>query len=206
MIPFICICFGGNKIFNDIIAAIFGGGATGLLGSFIGKIFDYFHTKAEYAHRERMAEVEMQHLKMEIERDVVVARAEAMAKMEEAAAKTQAASYAADKRAYLPSSAISGGDRGIIWLMALVDFIRGLIRPALTLFLSVVAWLIYRQTAVILETAGRNITPQQAYDLNRTVTLGLLYLAFTAVGWWFGSRTQINKILSGGKDVISTKI
>jgi len=178
----------------EIIGAIFGGGATGLLGSIINSVGDYFKMKAQNKHEEFMAKIETRHLEMEIKRDVTIAKQEATARMEVADAETQAASYEGDKRAYLPAEAVKS-NTGIAWLMALVDFFRGLVRPVLTVYLSVVVYLIYMQTKEITDaTVGGAMTPDQAYELMKTITLGLLYLTFTAVGWWFGSRSKFDKI------------
>ena len=178
---------------TEIIGAIFGGGATGLLGSLVNSVGDYFKIREKHRHDEKMAEVETEHLKMEIERDVVIAKQEAAAEMETAAAETQAESYKSDARAYLPAGSVKDS-AGIAWLMAVVDFMRGLVRPVLTLFLVVISWLIYLQTSQILAATGPAMDPEQAYNLIRIIIIGLLYLTFTAVGWWFGSRSKFDKI------------
>ena len=177
----------------EIFGAIFGGGATGLFGSLINSLGDYFKQKQKYRHEERMAEIETRHLEMEINRDVIVSKQEAAAKMEVAAADTQAASYRADSRNYLPAEAVKSST-AIAWMMAIVDFLRGAVRPVLTLYLSIVAYLLYLHTSKVLEASGTGMTPDQAYELTKIIILGLLYLTFTAVGWWFGSRSKFDKI------------
>lgn len=178
---------------TEIIGAIFGGGATGLAGSLINSVGDYFKAKEKHRHDEQMAEIETRNLQLEIDRDVTIAKQEATAKMEVASAETQAASYQADARAYLPAEAVRS-NAAIAWLMAIVDFLRGSVRPVLTLYLSVVAYLLYKQTSEVLEASGGGLTPDQAYELEKMIVLGLLYLTFTAVGWWFGSRSKFDKI------------
>ena len=177
----------------EILGAMAGGGATGLLGSLVNSVGDFFKMREKNRHDEKMAEVETRHLEMEIERDVVIAKQEAAAQMEEQAARTQEASYKSDARSYLPAEAVKSS-AGLAWLMAVADFFRGIIRPALTLFLVIVAWQIYMQTNAIVAAADGGLSADQAYDLLRTIIIGLLYLTFTAVGWWFGSRSKFDKI------------
>lgn len=178
---------------SEIIGTIVGGGATGLLGSIINSVGDYFKQKQQYAHEEKMAEIETEHLKMEIDRDVDIAEQEAAAQMEVAAAETQAESYKADSRAYLPREAVKG-NTAIAYLMAIVDFLRGMTRPVLTLYLCAITTLIYMQTHVVIEQAG-GLDQKQSFFLMKNITLGILYLTFTAVGWWFGSRSKFDKMI-----------
>ena len=182
-------------MFAEIASAIFGGGATGLLGAAINKVADYFAQKRQFAHEETMAEIEIKRLQMRIDRDVKIAEEETEARKEEAAAETQQKSYAGDSRQYITSEAVSE-NMAVAFLMGVVDFIRGLVRPALTIWLSIVAWLIYQQTQAVVESSGQALTGDQAFDLMKTITLGLLYLTFTAVGWWFGSRGKFEKVMT----------
>lgn len=184
-------------MFGEIISTIIGGGATGLLGSLINSVGDYFKQKQQYAHEEKMAEIETKHLSMEIDRDVKISEQEAEAQMEVAAAETQAESYKADTRAYLPAEAVRS-NKFIAWLMAIVDFLRGITRPVLTLYLCAVTTMIYLQTHVVIEQSG-GLDQEQAYFLMKNITLGILYLTFTAVGWWFGSRSKMDKVIGKGK-------
>lgn len=178
----------------ETLGAIFGGGATGLLGSIINSVGDYLKMREKNKHDQRMAEIETEHLKMEIDRDVIVAKEAATAKMEEAGAKVQEASYEADKRTYLPTKAVES-HIVIVMLMAVVDFLRGIVRPGLTIYLCIITTVLYFHVAKILKAAGGVLTTEQAYSLTQTIILGILYITFTAVGWWFGSRSKFDKIL-----------
>jgi len=182
---------------SEIVGTIVGGGATGLLGSVINSVGDYFKQKQQYSHEEKMAEIETKHLEMEIDRDVKITEREAKAREEVAAAETQAESYKADTRAYLPAEAVKSS-QFIAWLMAIVDFIRGITRPGLTLYLCAVTTMIYLQTNAVVSQAG-GLDGEQAFFLMKNITLGVLYLTFTAVGWWFGSRSKMDKVLGKGK-------
>lgn len=182
----------------EALGAIFGGGLTGLLGSLVNTIGDYFKAKQQYAHDEKMAEIETKHLEMEINRDVIVAKEEATARMEEAEARVQEASYEADERKYLPSSAVKQHIVVVI-LMAIVDFVRGMTRPGLTIYLCIVTTWLASMVFKIWGASGGTLDQEQAFELIQIIVLGILYVTFTAIGWWFGSRSKF-------KDIIAAKM
>ena len=74
---------------------------------------------------------------------------------------------------------------------AFVDFLRGFMRPALTLYLvgssSYITYLAWQ----ILEKAHLGaISVTAAEDIFSQVISTIIYLAVSAVTWWFGDRTM----------------
>jgi len=123
---------------------------------------------------------------MEIDKDVVVAKTEANAKMEIAATEALAQSYQADKAAYIPEGTKLGPFS--TFMLVIVDFTRGLIRPALTIYLCILATFIYIQSKEMAQ--GMDVA--KAGIIVETCINSLLYLTATSVTWWFGSRPKKN--------------
>lgn len=99
------------------------------------------------------------------------------------------ASYKHDSAAYLDKGA-QKQSRVARWLMALVDFLRGVIRPAATVYSFVlltllVAWVqqLYAQHHLV---AGADDMRRVGYDVINTV----LYITNTCTVWWFGARAN----------------
>lgn len=178
----------------EIITSILGGGLTGLLGSVFTSIMDYKKMGKQYEHEEEMARIETKHLQMEIERDVIVAKEEATARMEEAESRVQEASYDADERRYVPTSAVKKS-KVVTLFMGIVDFLRGMIRPVVTIYVcGVVTWVALK-VFEIWEASGGKLDQAQAFELVQLIVLGLLYLTFMVLGWWFGSRSKFKDII-----------
>ncbi len=67
----------------------------------------------------------------------------------------------------------------------ILDFIRGSIRPGLTIYLCVLTTLIYVQTRTLIGTA---MPPDQAAAIVKEIISTVLYLCSTTVCWWFAIR------------------
>lgn len=166
---------------GQILTAILGGGATGLLGTALTTYLDHLNKKLELEHQERMAQVELARFEKEAElrlaqsqvekeKSVAVAKIEAEQTEAEAHTQAQVASYEHDKASY-----------GVRWL----DIFRGLVRPVLTLYLSLVCTIMY--VRLEQQLAGEQmVTP----ELSMAVVQTILYVWTTAALWWFGSRPK----------------
>jgi len=158
----------------DSIMAVLGGGATGVIGSLATHVTDYFKQKEANKHELAMANLHIQERQMEFDQQTKVVSIEAEKDMNLSAEQSFQASYAADKASYG------------IWF---VDFIRGLVRPALTVYLIVLANMILAKI-VFLEAAMHAMNQDQIYTLVSDIINAIMYLTTTAVLWWFGSRTK----------------
>lgn len=76
----------------------------------------------------------------------------------------------------------------ICLLFGMVDTIKGLARPVITIYLLGVSTWITVQAWTLLDSMGGAITPVQATNLVSKAIFVLLYLTVTAVTWWFGDR------------------
>jgi len=185
---------------TSIIGTVFGGGATGLIGVLIQRWFD---------HRKQQADLDLVRINLEAARatrELELAAQERMAKLTaesqerladmqaqqramESADGLMAASYGHDRATYLPRSAVERS-RVATWLMAMVDFARGMIRPGSTAYLlglTTALWLWCRQ---LTDQGGVTLTNDQALQLQLRVIETVLYLTTTTVTWWFGVRGQ----------------
>lgn len=156
------------------IASIFGflGSATGgalfgWVGALGNRYFDYLTAKLNLERERIKGEYDVKLLGLEIEGRTKVAAIEGEYANQEAAMSLQAASYSADRATYQ------------IWL---VDAIRGLIRPGITL------WLLYLATQ--LYGAVEDQLPNKMLTNAQVVAIidWFLFTTGTCVSWWFGTR------------------
>lgn len=70
-------------------------------------------------------------------------------------------------------------------LLQFADFIRGITRPSLTIYL-----IIFNSTllAYLVSTYDLAFTKEQAYDIAKDIVTCLLSCTTLALGWWFGAR------------------
>jgi len=148
----------------DLLATVFTGGATGIIGSIIGKAFSFVDMWAEEkkANNEHKRTQELLRLQNELgaaenEREMAVAEANA-------AADARRASYNHDAGIGVSST----------WV---VDVLR-LVRPILTLTLIVLMGVIYFNS----DMGGR-----------LTIETSVVYMTSSAVLWWFGDRAMRKK-------------
>ena len=148
----------------DSIVALLSGGATGLLGTGLGFVMRYFGDKQKHAN-----EIELRRLEM----DMIAAEAAAAASIEARRAESEEsrASWEALSNSYQAVQRWSAGDSR--WLV-MVDVVRGLVRPSLTVWLCLLV-------AAIYFTADDP-------DIRARIVITVLYLATVAVTWWFGER------------------
>ena len=155
--------------------SILTGGATGLLGTALSAVVDFFQARQRHTN-----EVALRRL------DIELAKAEADGAARAAAIEAESESEQAEWRA-LEESYREAGRRmsrpGDGWPIQLVDFVRGMTRPVLT-------WCLLGLTGAIYFLLGA--TDAHAAALQPRIVDTVLYLATAAVLWWFGQR-QIEK-------------
>ena len=146
----------------DLLLRVLTGGATGILGSVLGKLFNFadYWVESKKADDEHVRTIEMTRLnhelrsqELEIEREII---------MEEQAGKQRSASYSHDMSAGLSYP----------WVAAVLR----LIRPVLTLMLIIIVWYIFSTS----EDIGQR----------ETIIHSVIYMTSTAVLWWFGDRAM----------------
>lgn len=112
---------------------------------------------------------------------------DAQARADEAAARDYAASLAADHATYLDPK-IQAASPFARTMMTVVDSVRGLIRPVLTLYLVVLATGMFWWAKDLADKQGVGLKPDDLTRIISTIISTLLYLSTTTVVWWFGVR------------------
>lgn len=135
-------------------------------------------------HELAMADKRMEEIKLEAQNAVALGE---IARIKE----TDVAAYGAMEASYDSDRATYSNAKQSPWMVA-VDVVRGLIRPALTVMFSIA---LVGATLWILTNIDRSILTQQAFlegTLYRMVD-AFLFLATSAVGWWFAARYSQTK-------------
>ena len=170
------------------------GGITGLFGGIINRVADYFTTKERYKHEQVMIDKNTEYLRIETDRDIQIAKEQANAVKEAAGLDAMAKSYDADRATYLSPALVGGlppwAQSIVAIFMAFVDFVRGMTRPGLTLYLCVLTTIMYMEQKAVLEALGVAPSPDAALGLTRDMIHGVIYLTTMAVGWWFATRAK----------------
>ena len=142
----------------EFLISLISGGATGLLGTLIGRVVGFYENKQKFQHELKLLELQAKIGKEEAEHELAVAEAKA-------AADLRVASYRHD----------TDTGQGSLWV---TNTLR-LIRPALTIVL-VLAVIMLWFTAEQFEV-----------DIRTQVVVAIIYLATSAVTWWFGDRAPM---------------
>lgn len=175
----------------DSILSVAAGGVTGLLGSVVAAVSGFVTTRQRNAHDLEMRKLDLEMMDREAKYRADLAQVESEARVSVAESEALAASYAADRATYATAA---GGNSVLAMLLGLVDFVRGLVRPALTLYLVWLVWDLRSEVRDILERIGLDsLQTPAAMGIYGDVADMILYLASTCVAWWFGTRGRKTK-------------
>ncbi len=146
---------------------IFGGGATGLLGTVFSRIFNFVDRKAERQFILEKYKLDAEIRSKEIENEQSISQAKNYSDM-------QVASYAHD----------SGSGQASQWV---VNTIR-LVRPVLTLLLWLLVGLIWLSIMNDTDKIDLPWLAHSAMALKEQIIGSILYSATASTLWWFGTR------------------
>jgi len=175
---------------TEIVSSVLGGGLTGLLGAIITKVAEY-----------KTKQLDIKLLEQKSAHELAMKKADAQLMAQEWAARTQVAQIEADGResvadAQAFAASFNEPSRysedvkpspGQAWMLVTLDFIRGFVRPGLTVYLCVLTTLIYLHARSLL---GAGISADQAVGIVKDVIDTVLYLSTTCLLWWFGVRNK----------------
>lgn len=174
----------------DVVGSILGGGVTGILGIGLQKVFEFKTKKLEIELEMRKGEHEI----AMIQAQAAVMAQEWAARSKIATVEAESAMYVEDSKTFAASynepKKYSEGvhySKGQGWLLLLLDFIRGIVRPGLTIYLCVLTTLLYLHAHKMLGEIA--IGPDQAISLVNQIIETVLYLSSACVLWWFGIRS-----------------
>jgi len=83
----------------------------------------------------------------------------------------------------------------ISFLFGMVDFLRGLIRPSLTVYLCGITTWVTWMSWQIMQQSGTELTAIQAKEIFMDTTSIVVYLTVSCVTWWFGDRRMAKSIM-----------
>lgn len=189
------------EILGTIASSIFAGGATGILGVIAQRIADYKNRQLDMqveqmkqAHEVEMRKADAEIMREEWAQRTKVAEIETQGAAHVADIQAAGASDLADANAFADSfklepqlfSASVKPSRGQAWALVLLDVLRGCVRPILTLYLCILATVVYMKA----QKYGSGMTQAEAFELTKLIIGTVLYLWVTCTLWWFGTRNK----------------
>lgn len=173
---------------TTLLGSVFTGGATGLIGLGVSAFTKFKEAKEKNRHNEAMAHIDKE--TMEAEAKLAIQKVEIEGEIEQNIETTKAisqalsASYEHDKRAYATGKL---GGFGRV-MMVIVDFLRGIIRPGLTIYLVILTTIMYSTMVDLTEGLDAAFKADDATAILKQIVAMVLYLTSTCVTWWFGGR------------------
>lgn len=181
------------EILGTAVGAIFGGGATGLLGVVFQRFFDWLNTReqlkllqAKQSHELAMRAKDVELMDKEWQGRLQVAQQEGADRRDVAETEAFAATMLKEPERYSYAPTLTPWQQ---WIMVLVDALRALVRPGLTIYLCALTTYVWMQVRalLVLEDAAK---ASDILDIWKMVVGTILYLTTTVVLWWFGTRNK----------------
>lgn len=190
-------------LLGTLLTGVFSGGATGLLGVLLQRFFDMKKQQndLELVKLNNQNALEVRRLELDAQAKIAERGAEAQervadldtqAREAEAAARDYQASMQADRATYLAPEA-QQTSRLARWLMAFVDFARGIIRPGVTVYVLALETVLMLWVRDLYQRSLVQMTPVETHQLMHDVVGTVSYLAVTCTVWWFGIRPARQK-------------
>lgn len=180
------------SIVSSILGSVLSGGATGLLGAGLQRFFDWLNVKANlqrdqmrYDHELAMRDKDAAIAVQEWAQRTKIAQTEGEAAKDVAATSAFSTTLLREPERYSNAGTLTTWQN---WVMVILDFIRGVIRPGLTLYLCFLTSYIWLE--VHNKLALEDLDTAQALQIWLLVVETILYLTTTVVLWWFGTRNQ----------------
>lgn len=198
------------------------GGVTGLLGNVFTTWFKYKNAKMEYEHEEKMVNLQTQAMIQKSQMEIKITETETEGEIRKEEEKSFQASqeHGSNKlfhEKWIDMIMAAGTGKWTGWIFrlfgtlisaafAFVDWLNGMMRPTLTIYLvgasSYITFLAWR----IMETSGlQQISATQAVDIFQQVTSTMIYLAVSCVTWWMGDRTMSKYLQDRGNNKGNSK-
>lgn len=178
--------------FLGLITSAFGGGLTGLIGGAVDKVFAYKTKKLEieqnrerFAHEVNMRKADAEIMAQEWAARTKVAEVEGAAKIEVEDAKAFATSLTTDDKNYLDYLDKLNPKQD--WFFVILECVKGLIRPGLTLYLCLLTTLLYIKAAKLVPS---EVPVDTALNMVTSIQNTIMYLTTTCILWWFGTRNK----------------
>lgn len=169
-----------------------------MLGVLLQRYFDLQHKKQEIeivrlnlANSIELAKMESERAQMRAHADVEIADRDLAARITEADAKAMQAAFDSDRATYAEKGYTlrrGWAPATVGFLMGLVDFLRGIVRPGMTLYLCVLVTYMFMWVKDLAGTYGVKMTPEQVLELMTHIVATILYVFSVCTLFWFGTR------------------
>lgn len=187
------------EVAGALVSGVLSGGATGLLGILIQQWGDNKKRAhdLELIKQQHMQTLELRRIEGEQALQMATVSAEsaerlaeiqAAAKLEESASDDYRASVANDKATYLAPEAQKAWY--VVAALGFVDFLRGIIRPGITIYSMVLLTLLLYWVHDMWQRSQIVLTPDDSKKLMMEVIGTTTYLVITTTVWWFGRRPE----------------
>jgi hypothetical protein len=173
--------------------SILTGGATGLIGIGLQRFFDHLKVKQEteqlklkFEHERGLRQIDLQIMGEEWKGRVLVATKEGEAAMDVAQSKAFEQTLWKEPDRYSDPKKVSPIAN---FFLVLLDVVRGIVRPGLTVYLCWIATQMYEQSRALMAVLDLE-DPKVIAEVYKHLVFTLLYLFVTCVTWWFGTRNK----------------
>lgn len=174
------------------LESIFAGGATGLLGMGLQRVFDWLNTREQA----KLQKLKFDHELAMRDKDAAIMREEWQGKLRVATQEGETAREVADSKSFETTmlreperySYAPTLTKAQQWILVLLDFFRGVVRPLLTVYLCLLTTYIWWQVRQLIAVEELDVSNVVAVWL--IVVKTILYLTTTVVLWWFGTRNR----------------
>ena len=163
----------------DLFATGGFGTIVGLVGSYMTKREERLSKEIEIKGQKQLAELRLKEQEQEQAHEL------GMADKAQKRVETEGALKIGEVEAGAFVASVADANRNVG--IKFVDGIRGLMRPAITLYLLIIATVLAWKLNKLV--GGLNGLPvDEVYALYKSVIQQIIFLTATAVTWWFGSR------------------
>lgn len=187
------------------------GGLTGLIGNVVTGFINYKTMKIKNEHEVAMLKAETEAMTKEAEMQIQVAKAKIEGEIELADTQAYIESQKSGREKHFSDKwvdkllDIDGKWRILSFpaavfisiMFGFVDWLRGFMRPALTIYLTgmstVITWMAW---TILKEYGMEQITVQEAIGIYNQVVSIIIYLTVSCVTWWFGDRRMAKFLTS----------
>lgn len=180
------------EILASLLGSVFSGGATGLLGVVAQRFADYKNAQLQMKLEQQRGEIEVAKRKADAE----IMAAEWAGRLKVAAEEGATARDVAESKAFEASifkepprySSLQVMTAAQNWVLVILDALRGIVRPALTVYLCILTTYIWWQVRALVAT--EDLKPEHVLAIWGKVVDTILYLTTTVTLWWFGTRNK----------------
>jgi len=189
-----------------LLSTALSGGLVGIFGSLFTNILTFFNQRQKNKHDLSLREMDLKEISANKEFMLAEAQAniqitktqvEGAVELQESVAFTESQKSAMTslfKPSYMDRLMEKGGWWNnlvcsiIAFLFGTVDFIKHILRPGMTVFISIIFALICMESWEILSQGGYEWTMDKAVAIITMMVDAVVYLTLMVWGWWFSDR------------------